>query len=106
MPPPLHAERRSALARRDPAGLTQVLAANVDIVFVTAPADRLSVARVERETALAWDSGARPVVLLTKFDLAPAGLVDAGIRKDLRLDTFVTSVRRSPASVSPRTERG
>jgi len=37
---------------------------------------------------------------------APAGLVDAGIRKDLRLDTFVTSVRRSPASVSPRTERG
>jgi ribosome biogenesis GTPase len=53
-----------------------VLAANADLVLVTAPADRLSVARVEREVALGWDSGARPVVLLTKSDLAPAGLAE------------------------------
>jgi ribosome biogenesis GTPase len=70
------ARRWSELARRGPTGLTQVLAANVDLVFVTAPADRLSPARVERETAIAWDSGARPVVLLTKCDLAQPGLVD------------------------------
>jgi ribosome biogenesis GTPase len=70
------APRWSELARRDPAGRTQVLAANVDLVLVTAPADRLSVARVEREVALGWDSGARPVVLLTKSDLAPAGLTE------------------------------
>jgi len=86
------AERRSELARRDPAGLTQVLAANVDIVFVTAPADRLSVARVERETALAWDSGARPLVLVTKFDLAPAGLLH-GLRDRL------TGVEVVPTSI-------
>lgn len=70
------ARRWSELVRRDPTGLTQVLAANVDLVFVTAPADRLSPARVERETAIAWDSGARPVVLVTKSDLARPGLVD------------------------------
>ena len=70
------APRWSELARRDPTGRTQVLAANVDLVLVTAPADRLSVARVEREVALGWDSGARPVVLLTKYDLAAAGLVE------------------------------
>ncbi len=70
------APRWSELARRDPTGRTQVLAANVDLVLVTAPADRLSVARVEREVALGWDSGARPVVLLTKSDLAPAGLAE------------------------------
>ena len=60
----------SELARLDPDGHRQVLAANVDIVFIAAPADRLSPARVERELVIAWDSGARPVVLLTKSDLA------------------------------------
>lgn len=64
------AARWSQLARRDPEGRTQVLAANVDLVLVTAPADRLSVTRVERETAMAWGAGAEPVVLLTKGDLA------------------------------------
>src|SRR5512139_47795 len=70
------APRWSELDRRDPTGRSQVLAANVDLVLVTAPADRLSVARVEREVAMGWDSGARPVVLLTKSDLAPTGLRD------------------------------
>jgi ribosome biogenesis GTPase / thiamine phosphate phosphatase len=66
--------RWSAVTRLDPAPTgaqagVQVLAANVDVVVVTAPADRLSVTRVERELALAWDSGARPLVVLTKRDL-------------------------------------
>ncbi len=64
------AERWSQLTRWDPAGRIQVLAANVDLVLITTPADRLSPARVERETAMAWGSGARPVVLVTKADLA------------------------------------
>ncbi len=47
----------------------QLLAANVDIVFVVAALDRaLNLNRMERELVLAWDSGARPVVLLTKAD--------------------------------------
>ena len=38
---------------------------------------------------------------------APAGLMDAGIRKNLRLDTPVmASLRRSPVQESPRGERG
>ncbi len=61
--------RSSQVTRRDPSGLTQVLAANVDLVLITAPADRVSFARVEREVAVGWDSGAQPVVLLTKSDL-------------------------------------
>ncbi|HET9061126.1 MAG TPA: ribosome small subunit-dependent GTPase A [Acidimicrobiales bacterium] len=67
--------RRSALQRQDPeTGDAQVLAANVDLVLITVPADRLNANRAERELALAWESGALPVVLLTKADLAPAGL--------------------------------
>ncbi|MBK6407686.1 MAG: oxidoreductase [Holophagales bacterium] len=38
---------------------------------------------------------------------APAGLMDAGIRRNLRLDTpAVTSLRDSPVPESPRAERG
>ena len=76
------APRWSELARRDPTGVTQVLAANVDLVLVAAPADRISFARVEREVAVGWDSGARPVVLLTKSDLDVDGV---GIRLRDRL---------------------
>ena len=68
--------RWSTLGRLDPDGGPQVLAANVDIVLVAAPADRLSSARVERELVIAWDSGARPVVVVTKLDLAPPGAVE------------------------------
>ncbi len=72
--------RWSALSRLHAAGTgTQVLAANVDIVLITAPADRLRPSRVERELALALDSGARPVIVLTKLDLDTGGLL-----RDLR----------------------
>ena len=56
--------RWSALARED-----QVMAANVDVVLVMAALDRpLNLNRIERELVLAWDSGAKPVVVLTKSD--------------------------------------
>jgi ribosome biogenesis GTPase len=60
-------------------------------VFVTAPADRLSPARVEREIALAWDSGARPIVLATKGDVAPVGLVEALRHRLVGVDVVATS---------------
>lgn len=85
------APRWSELARRDPEGRLQVLASNIDIVFITAPADHLSAARVERETALAWDSGAQPVVLLTKFDLAEPGLAEQLRERLLGVDIIATS---------------
>ncbi|MFC3998096.1 ribosome small subunit-dependent GTPase A [Nocardiopsis sediminis] len=49
----------------------QALAANIDTVVVTVSlAIPLDAGRLERLMALAWDSGARPVVALTKADLA------------------------------------
>lgn len=50
----------------------QILAANVDHVLVAVSlADELELARIERFLALAWESGARPLVVLTKADLVP-----------------------------------
>ena len=50
----------------------QVVAANVDVVFIVAAlGDRLSQALLDRYLTLAWESGARPVLLLTKADLVP-----------------------------------
>jgi ribosome biogenesis GTPase len=65
--------RFSRLAAHDPGSHTtveQVVAANVDVVFVvSAIVDDWSARRLERYLTLAWESGARPVVLLTKADL-------------------------------------
>jgi ribosome biogenesis GTPase len=65
----------SRLAAHDPGSdvtREQVVAANVDVVFLVASlADDLSRRRFERYLTLAWESGARPVVLLTKADLEP-----------------------------------
>ncbi len=48
----------------------QVLAANVDTVFIVAALNQeLNLRRIERYIALVWESGARPVVLLNKSDL-------------------------------------
>ncbi|MGV9248199.1 ribosome small subunit-dependent GTPase A [Streptomyces sp. NPDC003710] len=50
----------------------QILAANVDhAVIAVSLAAELDLARVERFLALAWESGAQPVVVLTKADLVP-----------------------------------
>jgi len=65
-------DRASAITRGDP-GKTeiQVLAANIDTVFVIHPiAEPPNLRRIERELSLAWDSGATPVVVLTKEDLS------------------------------------
>ncbi|MFB8008029.1 ribosome small subunit-dependent GTPase A [Nocardia sp. NPDC056000] len=49
----------------------QVLAANVDTVLICSPGDGdVDLGRIERMLALAWESGAQPVVVLTKADLA------------------------------------
>jgi ribosome biogenesis GTPase len=54
------------------AAARQVLAANVDLVLVLVSlAAPPSAGRLDRLLAVAWDSGARPVVVLTKADLAP-----------------------------------
>ena len=66
---------RSSAVSRGGVGNTsheQVLAANVDVVFVVHPiAASPNRRRIERELALAWNSGAVPVIVLTKADLSP-----------------------------------
>jgi ribosome biogenesis GTPase len=65
--------RRSKFSRKTAWHETkeQVLAANVDVVFLTqALPDDLNLRRLERYLATGWESGAAPVVLLTKADLA------------------------------------
>ncbi|WP_396954690.1 ribosome small subunit-dependent GTPase A [Neobacillus sp. YIM B06451] len=48
----------------------QIVAANVDTVFlVNSLNDDLNVRRIERYLLLAWESGANPVIVLTKTDL-------------------------------------
>jgi ribosome biogenesis GTPase len=64
--------RRTALVRKaaDRAARAQVLAANVDAVLLVAAASRdLDVRRLERAAALVGESGAQPLVLLSKSDL-------------------------------------
>lgn len=56
-------------ARGDMAG-AQVVAANVDVVLLVAGLDNdFNVRRLERYVALAWSSGAEPVIVLNKADL-------------------------------------
>lgn len=50
----------------------QVLAANVDAVFLVMSLNEdFNLRRLERYVTMAWESGAQPVVLLTKTDLCP-----------------------------------
>ncbi len=72
--------RKSKFARNDFSGhaagyvktvLEQVVAANFDYVFVMASLNKdFNVKRVERYLTLVWQSGAVPVIILTKADLA------------------------------------
>ena len=65
--------RRTAFVRRaaDSMRKLQILAANVDVAFiVTSLNGDLNLRRIQRYLAAAWESGARPVVVLTKSDLS------------------------------------
>lgn len=66
--------RRSAFIRGAAGQKTtpQVVAANIDLVLVvTALPGDFNERRLERYLALAWESGAMPVIVLTKCDLVP-----------------------------------
>lgn len=65
--------RRSAFIRREAGGKlqAQVIAANLDTLLIVSAlnADH-NLRRLERYLTLAWESGARPVIVLNKADLA------------------------------------
>ena len=74
--------RRSAITRLDPSAPDarpdeQVLAANIDRVFIVHGLDRApQPERIERSLVVAWESGAQPTLVLTKSDLLKAGEID------------------------------
>lgn len=64
--------RSSRFSRKEAGGKTQqqVVAANVDTVFLVSALDfDFNVRRIERYLTMAWNSGAQPVVVLNKADL-------------------------------------
>ncbi|MFZ9629239.1 MAG: ribosome small subunit-dependent GTPase A [Ilumatobacteraceae bacterium] len=77
-------ERHSAFVRRasfdGQRAESHTLAANIDVVMLVhalgAPPNQR---RLERELVLAWDSGARPVVVLTKTDLVETAEIEAAV---------------------------
>ncbi|MFJ1968661.1 ribosome small subunit-dependent GTPase A [Streptomyces sp. NPDC087903] len=62
----------------------QILAANVDhAVVAVSLAGELDLGRIERFLALAWESGAQPVVALSKADLVPDAVTLAHLVQDV-----------------------
>ncbi|MBK5211855.1 MAG: ribosome small subunit-dependent GTPase A [Coriobacteriia bacterium] len=65
--------RHGTFTRKDPADIAneQVVIANIDVVFLVQAlsGSGVNVARLERELVIAFESGATPVIVLTKVDL-------------------------------------
>ena len=76
--------RRTAFTRKETMDRTgeQIVAANVDTVFlVSALGHDLNLRRLERYLTAAWDSGAEPVIVLTKADLHADAVPEARRRR-------------------------
>lgn len=86
--------RHSAFVRRasfeGQRAQSHTIAANIDVVMLlhslTSPPKQR---RLERELVLAWDSGARPVVVLTKTDLVPDSSAAVEALRDVAPDVAV-----------------
>ncbi len=76
--------RKTKFSRKEAGERTeeQILAANVDVLFLVAALDGdFNLRRLERYLLLAYESGAEPVIVLNKADLCPqAGLEIARVR--------------------------
>lgn len=86
--------RHSELSRKrafEASSEAQVLGANMDVVGIVVPVDRpLTHNRLERTLVAAWDSGATPLVIITKADLAD-DVVGAVVRQSAGVDVVTTS---------------
>ena len=94
-------ERKSAITRGDSGRTsgTQVLAANIDTVFIVHPiVEPPNLRRIERELSLAWDSGAVPVVVLTKVDLSTDPVLSLAAVESIALGVDVLSVNAQSAA--------
>ncbi len=89
----------------------QVVAANVDTVFLVAGLDgNYSLHRMERYLAAAWASGAEPVVLLNKADLnddTTALIAELGITgRDVPVHVVSAQTRRGLKALAPYLQPG
>jgi len=94
-------ERKTLLSRKQPGRSVQeqVLAANIDVLFIISGLDRdFNERRIERFLVLAQQSGARPVVLLNKADLAASLHLD--LDQILHRLTMTTGVPVFPISAA------
>ena len=98
-------ERRTVLSRKQPGTAIeqQILAANIDVLFIVSGLDRdFNERRIERYLVIALQSGARPVVLLNKADLAPSLNLDL----DLVLHRLTSSTGAPVFPISAATGDG
>jgi len=99
-------ERRTTLSRRQPGrdASEQVLAANVDVLFIVSGLDRdYNPRRLERYLVIARESGARPVIVLNKADLAE----EMGLElEDVMERTRALAGEMKVLLLSARTDRG
>lgn len=104
--------RKSSFVRRAAGHDTQeqVVAANIDTVFVCMSMNRdFSPRRLERYISAAWDSGAAPVVVLTKADLCEdcAEIIAAAESVAPGVDVItVSSLEEDTEAVMPYLEEG
>ena len=89
--------RHSELSRKrafEASSEAQVLGANMDVVGIVVPVDRpLTHNRLERTLVAAWDSGATPLVIITKADIADLAddVVATVVRQTAGVDVVTTS---------------
>jgi ribosome biogenesis GTPase len=98
-------DRRTQFSRQAAGTVTveQVIASNVDTVFLVQSLNRdLNLRRLERYLALLWESGAEPVVVLSKADLCtdPTRNVGAVERAAVGVPVHVTSAK-APGGLEP-----
>ena len=94
--------RRSVMMRRAAGVATagQAVAANIDLVFITvALGGAIKLRRIERALAMAWSSGATPVVLLTKSDLSTDLTTDLREARSVAAGAEVVAVNASGEGV-------
>jgi ribosome biogenesis GTPase len=95
-----HLPRFSLVQRKrayDPLSEAQVLGANIDVLGVVIPLDRpLSTNRPERTLVAARDSGAVPVIILTKADLSTGfdDVVAETVQQARGVEVFTTSAEQ------------
>ncbi len=105
-------ERRSpGVSRGQVVAESRAVAANMDLVLVLQPLDvGLNTARLARELVLAWESGARPVVVLTKTDLVDDDVVAEQLAEARRwapgVDVLAISTRRHDSLLDLRALTG